>query len=92
MPTPRRRRYLRLQLAWLLGALLVLVALGVFSAGAYVLLAVLGFVVVDEVLASPDAEPRWRGRTRKLAAVGLLGAAVVVAVRTIQLVAPGVIP
>ncbi|WP_306058660.1 hypothetical protein [Natronococcus wangiae] len=92
MPTSRRRRYVRLQVAWLLGALLALVVLGVFSYGAFFLLAALGFVVLDELLTPVDVDPRWRGRLRWVTAAGIAGAAVVVAVRTIQLLAPGVLP
>ncbi|WP_394741816.1 hypothetical protein [Natronococcus roseus] len=90
MTTPRRRRYLRLQLAWLLGALLALLLSGAFSLGAYVLLAVLGSVVLDELLISREVEPRWRPRW--LLPVGLLAAAAVVAARTLELLAPGVVP
>ncbi|MDG5819713.1 hypothetical protein [Natronococcus sp. A-GB7] len=90
MTTPRRRRYLRLQLAWLLGALFALLLAGALSLGAYVLLAVLGSVVLDGLLTPHEVEPRWRPRW--LVPAGLLVAAIVVAVRTLELLAPGVIP
>lgn len=92
MPTSRRHRYVRLQVTWLLGALLALVTLGAFSPGAFFLLAVLGFVVLNELLIPAEVDPRWRGRIRRLTVVAIAGAAVVVAVRTIQLIAPGVLP
>jgi hypothetical protein len=89
MTTSRRRRYLRLQVGWLLGALLALLLAGAFSLGAYVLLAVLGSVVLDGLLIPREVEPRWRPRW--LLPVGLLAAAIVVAVRTLELLAPGVV-
>ncbi|WP_049892610.1 hypothetical protein [Natronococcus jeotgali] len=90
MTTPRRRRYLRAQLAWLLAAALCLAALGAFSLGAYVLLAVLGSVVLDEVLTPVAVEPRWRPRW--LLPVGLLAAAIVVVLRTLELLSLGLSP
>lgn len=92
MTTPRRHRYVRLQVAWLLGVLLALVALESFSYGAFVLLAVLGLLVGDELLTPIGVEPRWRGRLRWLTGGGLLVAAAVVVFRTVQLLAPGVLP
>lgn len=92
MPTPRRRRYVRLQVVWLLGALLALVALGAFSPGAFFLLAVLGFVVLNELLIPAEVDPRWRRRVRRITVVAIAGAVAVVAVRTVQLLAPGVLP
>ena len=90
MTTSRRRRYLRLQVGWLFGALLALLLAGAFSLGAYVLLAVLGSVVLDEMLTPREVEPRWRPRW--LLPLGFLAATLVVAVRTLELLAPGVIP
>lgn len=90
MTIPRRRRYLRLQVGWLFGALLALLLAGAFSLGAYVLLAVLGSVVLDELLTPHEVEPRWRPRW--LLPMGYFAAALVVAVRTLELLAPGVVP
>ncbi|AGB39259.1 hypothetical protein [Natronococcus occultus] len=90
MTTPRRRRYLRLQLAWALGAALGLAVLGAFSLGAFILLAVLGAVVLDEVLTPVEVRPRWRGRRlRWLAAVGALAVAAVLVGRTLELLSVG---
>jgi hypothetical protein len=92
MTTPRRHRYVRLQVVWLLGVLLALVALEAFSYGAFVLLAVLGLLVGNELLTPVSVDPRWRPRLRWLTAVGLVVAGAVVVVRTAQLLAPGAIP
>lgn len=92
MSTPRRHRYVRLQVAWALGALLALVVLDAVSLGAFVLLTVLGIVVVDELFAPTAVDPRWQRERRRVTAIGLVAAAAVVAVRTIQVLAPGVLP
>lgn len=90
MTTPRRRRYLRLQLAWALGAALGLAVLGAFTLGAFVLLAALGAVVLDEVLTPVAVRPRWRGRRlRWLATVGALAVAAVLVGRTLELLSLG---
>jgi hypothetical protein len=91
MSTPRRRRYVRLQVCWLLGAVLVLAALDRASAGAVVLLGVLGVLVVDELATPTAVEPRWRGRTRWLIRCGLGLAVAVVIYRLASLLAPGVV-
>ncbi|NUB92762.1 hypothetical protein HTZ84_03195 [Haloterrigena sp. SYSU A558-1] len=92
MPTPRRLRFVRTQVALLLGLLLALAAVGAFSPGLFVLLGVIGFVTAIELLTPAEVRPRWYGRVEVLVTLALVTAAAVAGVRTVQLFEPGLLP
>ncbi|QSW99413.1 hypothetical protein [Haloterrigena alkaliphila] len=92
MPTPFRLRFVRVQLAWLLGLLLALVLAGAFSYPLFVLLAVIGFVTIAELLTPVDVTPRWDGDLDVFVTLALVAAVIAAGVRVLQLFAPGVLP
>lgn len=92
MPTPYRLRFVQTQVAVLVGLVLALSAIGAFSPGLFVLLAVVGFLTVTEFLTPVDVRPRWYGRLEVLATLALIAAVIAAAVRIVQLYAPGVLP
>ena len=90
MPTPHRLRFVRTQIAVLLGLLVVLAAVDAFSAGLFVLLAVIGFVTATELLTPVDVRPRWHDRLEVLVMAALVAAAVAAGARVVELY--GVVP
>ena len=80
MPTPRQRRFVRWQGAWILGSVAVLGAAGALSVDVAFAAALLGFFVVTQLTAPVAVRPAWRSRLRWVAVVGV----VVFAALTVQ--------
>ena len=92
MPTPRKLRLIVTLVAWLLGAVLALSAVGVFAYGLFVLLSVLGLVIVTDLYTLSSVRPRWYGRLRPLVTAGLVVVIITVGLRLVQLFAPDLLP
>ncbi|MDS0261459.1 hypothetical protein NDI56_18820 [Haloarcula sp. S1CR25-12] len=90
MPTRRRQQLIIGQLAWMLGALLLLVLLRSFSHELFFVLSFIGFLVVVELTASFAVRPVWRRRLRWIIAAGLVVFAVIVARRIVAILPTGV--
>jgi len=91
MPTRRRQQFLFGNLAWLLGAALVLTLLGSLSVELFFVVALIGFLVVVELTAPFAVTPRWRGRLKWLIGLGLLVFGYIVVRRILAILPPGVI-
>ena len=85
-------RFVRGQLAWMLAAVLVLSLLGSFSYELFFVLSLIGFLIVTELTAPFAVTPDWRRRLRWLIAIGLVGFAVVVVRRILEILPPEVVP
>lgn len=85
----RRARFVRANVAWLSGSLLVLVLLEAFTVELFFVVALIGFLVVTELTAPFSITPAWRKRLRWLILLGLLGFAYVVVKRILDILPPG---
>ncbi|QRV17238.1 hypothetical protein [Haloterrigena salifodinae] len=85
-------RFIRGQLAWMLAAVLVLSLLGSFSYELFFVLSLIGLLIVTELTAPFAVTPDWRRRLRWLIALGLVGFAVVVVRRILEILPPEVLP
>jgi hypothetical protein len=90
MATRRRSRFIHGQLAWMLGALLVLAALGSLELELFFVLSLIGFLVVIELTAPVSVSPAWRRRLPWLVGLGLLVFGVIVVRRILEILPPGV--
>ncbi|WP_144905882.1 hypothetical protein [Halobellus captivus] len=91
MATARRERFIRAQLAWMLGATLVLVLLDSLSYELVFVVSLIGFLIVVELSAPIAVTPTWRRRLRWLIAVGLLAFGYIVVRRILAILPPGVL-
>ncbi|WP_311173099.1 hypothetical protein [Halobellus ordinarius] len=91
MATARRERFVRAQLAWMLGATLVLVLLDSLSYELVFVVSLIGFLVVVELTAPIAVTPAWRRRLRWLIGAGLLVFSYIVIREILAILPPGVI-
>lgn len=73
MATRRRLRFIHLQVAWMLGAVLVLAVLDTLSYELAFVVSLIGLLVIVELTAPFNVTPRWRHRLRYVLAVALVG-------------------
>ena len=85
-------QFVRGQLAWMLAVVLVLALLGSFSYELFFVLSLIGLLIVTELTAPFAVTPAWRRRLRWLIAIGLVGFAVVVVRRILEILPPEVLP
>jgi uncharacterized membrane protein len=91
MQTTRRLQFVHAQLAWMLGAILLLALLGELTIELFYVVSLIGLLIAVELTASVRVTPRWRRRLRLIIAVGLLGFGVIVVRRILELLPPGVV-
>ena len=91
MATPRRLRFIQAQVAWMAGALLVLVLLGSLSLELFFVVSLIGFLVVVELTAPFNVTPQWRARLKWLIGLGLLAFGYIVVKRILEILPQGVI-
>ncbi|WP_081597656.1 hypothetical protein [Natrinema pellirubrum] len=92
MPTQRRMQFVRGNVAWMVGTVLVLALLNALSYELVFVCSLIGFLVVTELTAPFNVTPTWRRRLRWLIAVGLLVFAIIVVRRILEILPPGVVP
>ncbi|WP_222920201.1 hypothetical protein [Natrinema sp. SYSU A 869] len=92
MATPRRMRFIRGQLAWMVATVLLLSVLGSLSAELFFVCSLIGLLVVTELTAPVSVTPTWRSRLTWLTLLGLVGFTALVVHRLLELVPPAVIP
>lgn len=90
MVTGRRQRFVHGQVAWMLGTILVLTALGALSLSIFFVLSLIGLLVVIELTAPFAVTPRWRARLRWVILIGLCGFVYVVIRRIVEILPSGV--
>ncbi|QFU84768.1 hypothetical protein [Natronorubrum aibiense] len=85
-------RFIRGQLAWMVAAVVVLSVLGSFSYELFFVLSLIGLLIVTELTAPFAVTPDWRRRLRWLILLGLVGFAVIVVRRILEILPPEVLP
>lgn len=85
-------RFVHGQLAWMVATIVVLTLLGSLSYELVFVLSLIGFLIVTELTAPLNITPDWRRRLRWLIAAGLLGFAVIVIRRILEILPPEVLP
>lgn len=91
MATARRQRFVRANVAWLLGSTLVLVVLDALSIELFFVIGLIGFLIVTELTAPFNVTPTWRTRLKWLIGLGLLVFGYIVIRRILAILPPGVI-
>lgn len=90
MATRRRWQFVHGQLAWMLGVILLLAALGSLEYELFFVLSLIGFLVVVELTAPVAVTPTWRRRLPWFIAIGLLVFGAIVIRRILEILPPGV--
>ena len=85
MGTTRRLRFVRAQMAWMVGVILVLAALVAFSYELFFVLSLIGLLIVTELTAPVNVTPQWRSRLKWPIAIGLVIFAVIVVRRILDI-------
>lgn len=91
MATARRQRFVRANIAWLLGSVLVLTLLDALSYELVFVLGLIGFLIVTELTAPFNVTPTWRRRLKWLIGLGLVVFGYIVIRRILAILPPGVI-
>ena len=92
MPTQRRERFIHAQIAWMLGAALVLTVLGSLSYELVFVLSLIGLLIITEMTAPLNVTPKWRRRLIVFIGIGLVGFGVIVVRRILEILPPEVLP
>ena len=92
MVTRRRLQFVHGTTAWILASILVLTVLGSFSYELFFVLSLIGLLVVTELTAPFSVTPAWRKRLRWILLVGLVGFAIIVFRRILEILPPEVLP
>ena len=85
-------RFVRGQIAWMVGIILALSLLGAVSYELFFVCSLIGLLIVTELTAPMNVTPNWRVRLRWVIAFGLVGFALVVVRRILETVPPEVLP
>ena len=85
-------RFVRGQIAWMVGIILALSLLGAVSYELFFVCSLIGLLIVTELTAPMNVTPNWRTRLRWVIALGLVGFALVVVRRILETVPPEVLP
>lgn len=91
MSTRRRNRFVHGHVAWMLVAVVLLLALEAYSHELFFVLSLIGFLVVTELTAPFRVTPPWRRRLRWIIVAGLAVFGYVVVRRILEILPPGVI-
>jgi hypothetical protein len=78
MAAANRRRFLHLDIAWMLAVALVLVLLDALSYELFFILSLIGFLIITELMTPVRISPAWRRRVRWVVFAGLVGFAYIV--------------
>lgn len=91
MTTRSRLRFVRGQVAWMVGACLLLAALDALTLRLFLGASLVGLFLAVELTSPVNVEPKWRTRLRWLVVLGLLAFGLVVLRRTIAVLPEGVL-
>lgn len=84
-------RFVRGQLAWMVGTVLVLALFGSVTYELFFVGSLIGLLVVSELTVPVSVTPTWRTRLRWLTLLGLIGFAALIVRRILSLLPPEVI-
>lgn len=87
----RRLRFVRAQVAWMLGSALLLVLVGLLDYDLFFLASLVGLLVLATATEPATVTPRWRRRLRWLAYAGLAAFALLVLRRLAENIPRGVL-
>ena len=85
MATHRRQRFVHAQLSWMLVCVLALALLDALSLELFFVLSLIGFLIVTELTAPLNVSPAWRRRLRWVILAGLIGFAIIVVRRILEI-------
>lgn len=91
MVTRRRHQFIIGTLAWQLATVLCLVLLGALTYELFFVVSLIGFLVVVELTAPFNVQPRWRSRLKWLIGLGLLVFGYIVIRRVLAILPEGVV-
>ena len=91
MPS-RQLRFIHGLVAWLLGSLIILAAVGSLSLELFFVISLIGLLIVVELTAPINVTPVWRARLKWPIAAGLVVFAAIVTRRIIEILPPEVVP
>lgn len=90
--TTAREQFIYGQIAWMLGVIILLAALGSLSLELVFVLSLIGLLIIVELTAQINVTPRWRSRLKWVIGAGLLIFAGIVVRRIIEILPPEVLP
>ncbi len=90
--TTQRQRFVHALLAWMIATILVLSVLNAFSYELFLSVSLLGLLILTELTAPVTVRPEWRTRLRWLLLAGILGFAVLVVRRILEILPSGLLP
>ena len=90
--TTAREQFIYGQIAWMLGVIILLAALGSLSLELVFVLSLIGLLIIVELTAPINVTPRWRSRLKWVIGTGLLIFAGIVVRRIIEILPPEVLP
>ena len=85
-------RFVHGQIAWMIGTILALTLLSSLSYELFFVLSLIGLLIVTELTAPVNITPAWRRRLLWLIAFGLVGFAIIVVRRILEILPPEVLP
>ena len=85
MTTHRRQRFVHAQLSWMIACVLALALLDALSLELFFVLSLIGFLIVTELTAPLNVSPAWRRRLRWMILAGLIGFAIIVIRRILEI-------
>jgi hypothetical protein len=91
MATRRRQRFVHGQVAWMLGAVVLLSALDALALDLFFVVSLIGLLILIELTAPFSVTPRWRARLRWVILAGLIGFAYVLVHRILDVLPSGVL-
>lgn len=87
----RQQRFVRGQLAWMLGSVIGLSALGMLSIELFFVVSLVGLLALVELTQPVNVSPRWRSRLKWFVALGALGFVLFVVKRVLEFLPEGIL-
>lgn len=89
MATHRRERFIRWQVAWMVGTVLALALVGSLTLEVFFVGSLLGLCLLTVFVTPVNVRPAWRARLRWLVVVGLVVFGLLVARRVVEILPSG---
>lgn len=91
MHNSRRSQFIHSQISWMIGTILVLTLLNSLTTELFFVLSLIGLLIIVELTSPFRITPVWRKRLWVLIIIGLLGFAIIVVRRILDILPPGVV-